>query len=218
MRLRKNQTDPINANGDATPDTRRRRTGRGWGPFSGGQLTAIILGITLAIAYPVGAWAVSGSNVFVTDSISGKTARVDRLGNQKVAISDKVSGREALVNSEGKLGVAPEPAVYATGQINATGAWTSVGSHHDYPVTITSLNVDTSAVTPGTNDAVEFASSSSSCSSVSGPIEVVHPGGIGLTSMDLGPGLELPPTVLLCVFNTDPTHLHASALALYRPS
>jgi hypothetical protein len=58
------------------------RERRGWGPFSGGQLTAIILGLAFAVAVPVGAHAaVAGSNVFVTDDTSGKHAKVDASGN-----------------------------------------------------------------------------------------------------------------------------------------
>ena len=37
----------------AVPDARSSRRGRG--PFTGGQLTAIILGALLAISFPVGA-------------------------------------------------------------------------------------------------------------------------------------------------------------------
>ena len=66
----------------------RSRSERGLGPFTGGQLTVIILGITLAIAFPIGAWSVTGSNVFVADATSGKTAKVDANGN----VLSKVSG------------------------------------------------------------------------------------------------------------------------------
>ncbi len=60
--------------------------GRGWGPFSGGQLTAIILGITIAIAFPVGAWAVSFTNVAITDPGGVNRAKVDTTG--KLAVGD----------------------------------------------------------------------------------------------------------------------------------
>jgi len=63
------------------------------GPFTGSQLTVIILGVTLAIAFPIGAWAVTGSNVFVTDATSGKTAKVDATGH----VLSKVSGTVAVV-------------------------------------------------------------------------------------------------------------------------
>jgi len=80
---------------------------RGWGPFTGGQLTAIILGITLAVAFPLGAWAVTGSNVFVADSVSGKTASVNAL-------------RQLSVNAAGVVTANPAPpsAMYV-GYMNA---------------------------------------------------------------------------------------------------
>jgi hypothetical protein len=53
------------------------RAKRGFGPFTGGQLTLIIVAIVVAVAFPVGAWAVSGSSVFVTDQTTGKTAAVN---------------------------------------------------------------------------------------------------------------------------------------------
>ena len=59
-------------------------SGRSWGPFSGGQLTMMVCVIVVAIAFPVGAWAVSGTSVFVTDNVSGKTATVNASGQLSV--------------------------------------------------------------------------------------------------------------------------------------
>src|ERR1700680_4478987 len=90
MRLRNNSSDVSDATGE--PSTaRRRREGRGWGPFSGGQLTAIILGVLAAIAFPVCAWAVSGTTVFVTDAVSGTHAKVNSLGQLSVAATGSVT-------------------------------------------------------------------------------------------------------------------------------
>ena len=58
----------------------RRRATRGLGPFSGGQLTTIIVVIVIAVVLPVGAWAVSGTTVFVTDGTSGVKAKVTSTG------------------------------------------------------------------------------------------------------------------------------------------
>jgi hypothetical protein len=77
-----------NALGD---DSSKPRMGRGLGPFSGGQLTTIIIAIVLAVALPVGAWAVSGTTVFVTDSVSGKTASVNARRQLNVAASGSVT-------------------------------------------------------------------------------------------------------------------------------
>src|SRR5689334_7825874 len=73
------RTSEAEAHGETATLTRRRE-GRGLGPFSGGQLTVIIVAALLAIAFPVGAWAVSGSNVFVTDATSGVHAKVTSTG------------------------------------------------------------------------------------------------------------------------------------------
>src|ERR1039458_3979789 len=54
MRLRKNQSD---VSGDVIREDgkRRRREGRGSGPFSGGQLTVIIVTFAVLLLAPVGA-------------------------------------------------------------------------------------------------------------------------------------------------------------------
>ena len=77
-----------------TPDTgtsNAKRSDRGWGPFTGGQLTAIILGLTLATAFPIGAWAVSGTTVFVTDKATGQTAAVSPTGQLSVNATGSVT-------------------------------------------------------------------------------------------------------------------------------
>jgi hypothetical protein len=56
-----------------------------WGPFTGRQLTTIIVAVILAVAVPVGASAaVNGNPVFLTDATSGKHAGIDPNGNLKV--------------------------------------------------------------------------------------------------------------------------------------
>jgi hypothetical protein len=68
----------VAATNDTAVDTRARR--RGLGPFSGGQLTLIIVTFAVLLLFPIGAWAVAGSNVFVTDAVSGKQASVNTSG------------------------------------------------------------------------------------------------------------------------------------------
>src|SRR3954468_11693229 len=58
------------------------------GPFTGRQLTTVIVAIVVMVMLPVGAMAVTGSNVFVTDATSGARAKVDTAGN----VQSKVSG------------------------------------------------------------------------------------------------------------------------------
>ena len=52
-----------------------RAESRGWGPFTGGQLTAIVITLAIVIGFPVAAFAVTGSNVFVTDATRVRTRR-----------------------------------------------------------------------------------------------------------------------------------------------
>jgi len=58
-----------------------RAPGRGWGPFSGGQLTTIICVVVVTVLFPVASWATSGSAVFLTDPHNNHHAAVDAAGN-----------------------------------------------------------------------------------------------------------------------------------------
>ena len=70
------------ARSDASTEgtTPHHREGRGLGPFSSGHLTIIIVTVVIVVAFPFAAFAVTGSNVFVTDASSGTQARVDAFG------------------------------------------------------------------------------------------------------------------------------------------
>jgi hypothetical protein len=65
----------------------RRRDGRGFGPFTSGHLTIIMVTLLIVVAFPFAAFAVTGSNVFVTDATSGTRAKVDSLGNLQTRVS-----------------------------------------------------------------------------------------------------------------------------------
>ena len=56
---------------------KRRREGRGLGPFTSGHLTIIVVTLVIVVAFPFAAFAVTGNNVFVTDATSGVRAKVD---------------------------------------------------------------------------------------------------------------------------------------------
>ena len=82
--MRRNK-DRANADGSSAPRS------RGFGPFSGGQLTLIIVTVVVMVGLPVGAFAVvKGSNSFITDATSGKHAKVSASG--QLATSGTVSG------------------------------------------------------------------------------------------------------------------------------
>jgi hypothetical protein len=68
-----------------------------WGPFTGRQLTTIICVVAVMALFPVGAWAVAGSNSFVTDATTGKHATVDSEGQLHVVAN--VAGAKSWVRS-----------------------------------------------------------------------------------------------------------------------
>ena len=118
MWFRKNQSGVEQNDGVGGADKRPRRE-RGWGPFSGGQLTIIIVTFAVLLLFPIGAWAVTGSNVFVTDSTSGAHAKVDAKQNVNTAIHDPVSGQGASVTlGSGSLGYLHTTAHIADGITN----------------------------------------------------------------------------------------------------
>jgi hypothetical protein len=150
------------------------------GPFTGGQLTVIILGITLAIAFPIGAWAVTGSNVFVTDATSGKTAKVDATGH----VLSKVSGAVVAVT---------RPADYSQWKrysisVNSSGCAVLATPTNGNAVVIVSLSVDYWYNPSAETTDYGMLSTGTSCIGgfdfISAP-----PGGIGHVSIPYEPGL-----------------------------
>jgi hypothetical protein len=85
---------------DTPLDARARR--RGLGPFSGGQLTIITVTFAVLLLFPIGAWAVAGSNVFVTDFTSGKQATVNAAG--QLATTDNAP---TVIITSGSTSVGP---------------------------------------------------------------------------------------------------------------
>jgi hypothetical protein len=110
---------------EAGIETRHRRAGRGLGPFSGGQLTIIIVTFAGLLLFPVGAWALSFTNVAITDPGGVNRAKVDTKNNLNTAIHDPVSGTAATVESGGKLKVDAGivPTVGLGGSITANVAY-----------------------------------------------------------------------------------------------
>jgi hypothetical protein len=74
MRLRRDSSDS-----GTTSDVEKRRD-RGLGPFSGGQLTVIIVTFAVLLLFPVGAWALSFTNVSIIDPGGVNRAAVSSAG------------------------------------------------------------------------------------------------------------------------------------------
>jgi hypothetical protein len=101
----------------------RQRAGRGLGPFTGGQLTVIVMTFAVLLLVPIGAWAVTGSNIFVTDATSGTRAKVDSTGNLQTktnAVTTELkSGSGVPVAASGTV-LVPSLDVSKDGQIRVT--------------------------------------------------------------------------------------------------
>jgi len=77
-------------------------TTKTWGPFTGRQLTTIICVLIVTVLFPVAAWAVTGSHVFITDPRNGHYGAVDAAGNQSglsTAASAATPGPDAIAPS-----------------------------------------------------------------------------------------------------------------------
>ncbi len=82
-------------------DTSQLVRKRGLGPFTGGQLTSIIIAVLVALALPVGAWAVVNSNVAITDPGGVNRAKVNTAGQLQTtaAVTGSVTATRALPGS-----------------------------------------------------------------------------------------------------------------------
>ena len=140
---------------------------RGWGPFTGRQLTTIICIALVTILFPVGAWAVTGSNVFITSASTGAHAAVSSTG--ALSVTGSVNANQAL------------PASTFT---SFSGAAESTGCNRVTPpvpagkaLVVTSVNVAVSFVTTGpVFVAVDAASGASPCGAIESVDESYVPG------------------------------------------
>jgi hypothetical protein len=139
---RYSRTDAGEIGGDDDADKRRHRGGRGWGPFSGGQLALVVCVVAVVVGFPVAATAViSGSNVFVTNATTGTHAVVNSLGQLSVAATGSVTATPTPPSaSYTKIGGASE----ASG-CNAVTVAVPAGK----ALIVTSITVDMRSVTTG---------------------------------------------------------------------
>src|SRR2546421_5985085 len=86
---------------------KRRREGRGFGPFTSGHLTIIVVTLVIVVAFPFAAFAVTGSNVFITDATSGAHAKVDSGGHVLVGDGSGALTVDGTVNQRGTLPTKP---------------------------------------------------------------------------------------------------------------
>ena len=198
----RSQTRDGNVDGDAS-ELRDRRSGRGWGPFSGGQLTIIVVTFAILLLFPIGAWAVSGSSVFVTDAGTGQHATVNAAGALTVAQAAPKSffsrGIE-LGTSYSKVLAAPARSALIVTQleINTLKA-TTTGEGHWISISVSRTN--------------------NTCSSVVGdpvsglPTLELNPSAVGMTTIPFQPGLVVPANRSLCAINNDLANVDAQVYA-----
>jgi hypothetical protein len=102
MRLGKARLDPATVSGEPGTGKPRRRQGRGWGPFSGGQLTIIVVAIAAMFAIPTAALAAAGAftnNSATVPAVKGTNSNAHGIGV-------KGTGTKYGVYSDGPMGVA----------------------------------------------------------------------------------------------------------------
>jgi hypothetical protein len=211
---------------------KRRRDGRGLGPFTGGQLTAIVITFAVLLLFPLGAWAVTGNNVFVTDATSGTRAKVDAKNNLNTAIHDAGTGTAAKVNGLGQLSAAvtgsvsanvvyPTSAIFQGGPIEPDTCSTAPCAILAKPpsgkaLVITSIHVETFRnSTPGQTEFFRLFISSDATCSLSAPtdVEYVTPAGLVSTVLPYEPGIGIPAGKALCAKTSDVANLNADISA-----
>ena len=180
------------------------RQSRGLGPFSGGQLTVIIVTFALLLLFPIGAWAVSGSNVFVTDAASGQHASVNTTGALNVAQAGPKSffyrGVPADVATFKQVIAAPPGrALVVTSIAYNVFKATVTGANHFIGIAVSKTNNTCAQVVIDPTSGLTAAN--------------LNPATVGETVTPFQPGLVVPAGRALCAFNIDPTNIGAEVYA-----
>ena len=206
---------------------KRRREGRGLGPFSSGHLTIIIVTVVIVVAFPFAAYAVTGNNVFVTDASSGTQARVDAFGGLRTVVCTPNTGTTpttvtgancAKVDANGNLQTFVRGAVTAT-PTQPSGSFfaeTQVallaggGNNIDIagPPTgkalmLTSISVDvTSLPTPGGQIFVFRKIGGTACSNATNDRNIGQftATGVGMQTISMPSGVPVPNGDRVCVY------------------
>jgi hypothetical protein len=100
--------------------TRRER--QGLGPFTSTQLTIIIVTLIVVLGFPFAAFAVTGSNSFITDATTGTNAKVGTQQDLNASVHDPTSGAGANVDANGNLQTKVNGTVGVSGTVTATQA------------------------------------------------------------------------------------------------
>lgn len=117
-------------------DAARVRT-RTWGPFTGRQLTTIIVAMVTVVFFPSAAWAVETfSNVAIQDPISGAKAAVD--SSRRLQVNGSVSGSSVYA-----LPRPPSTPWNAPVFVNAYSSSAALAGPSSTPINLTSISLGT---------------------------------------------------------------------------
>ena len=167
-----------------------------WGPFNGRQLTTIVCVVVAAVLLPVGAWAVSFSNVAITDPGGVNRAKVNPAGALSAAVSGSVTANNALPTS--LFHVDANPANATWGVIAKPPAGKAL--------VITSIVVEASQVSsPGQTNVTNIVidTKTATCNLQENPIPVgsVTPPTVGVSTIAIPSGVVVPANRALCAGN-----------------
>jgi hypothetical protein len=154
------------------------------GPFTGRQLTTIIVAFIAALMIPTGAYAVVRiTHTVIQDSVTKTAAGVTPTGNLKVAVA------------------APEDFFYVDTAPGAGFDTAVVSPPAGSDLVMTTIHVNVFAnPSPGSASSVDlFVAPNAACNTGAGPyFEALNPGELGEQDISLGPGVNVPSGDFLC--------------------
>jgi len=166
--------------------------GRGWGPFSGRQLTTIICVGMVTVLFPVGAWAVTASSTYVTDAHTHKSAAVNTAGQLAVSgpVTASVASPKNFFNGTAR----------GTGPIPAPVAAPPAGQ----ALIITSVTLDYTKAAPSTQSlALSVSTTDATCGTRAQAIFEETPSATGARVLTFQPGIVVPAGRAFCVEDSD---------------
>jgi hypothetical protein len=185
MRLRKNHSDAGQPNGESRRS--KRREGRGWGPFSGGQLTIVIVAIAAMFAIPTAALAAGGAfsnNSATVPAVKATNANAHGIGVQG-------TGKKFGVLSNGPLGVAAGKSLSCIGCV--APAALSIGAKSVQPLGHGQAESGSWALYNNDASAIAFAAEGVTfVRPVAGSLGLVDVAGVGPVTHCPGPGQADP--------------------------